>query len=114
MSTIQNHQSGSGLDEFEGPFRFDRRQRDRWPMDGGATAFQLAGDSFGRMHALHMHDYSEHGMGAISETPIPPGSIVSVGFQAPGHLAKRGEVIRCEPCGEGYRVAIIFEHRMVA
>lgn len=113
MSTKQNlHTEDWNVDG--GPFRFDRRMGDRWPVDGGATAFQLAGDSFGRMHTLQMRDCSDTGMGAVSETPIPPGSIVSIGFQMPGHLAKRGEVIRCEPCGEGYRIAVVFEHRMAA
>jgi hypothetical protein len=96
------------------PLRFERRQCDRWGLDGVATAFELAGEGFGRMHTLRMLDYSEGGLGAVSNSVIPLGATVSVGFQSPGYLAKRGVILRCMPCGEGYRVAIGFEQRMAA
>lgn len=96
------------------PLRFDRRQHDRWPLDGAATAFELASDSFGRMHDLRMRDFSHHGMAAWSDTAIAPGTTVSVGFQAPGCLARRGVVLRCLPCGRGYEMAVAFEQRMAA
>ena len=96
------------------PLRFERRQCDRWGLDGVATAFELAGDGFGRMHTLKMLNYSDGGLGAISDSVIPLGTTVSIGFQAPGYIAKRGVVLRCLPCGEGYRVAIGFEQRLAA
>jgi hypothetical protein len=96
------------------PLRFERRQADRWPLGGVATAFELAGDSFGRMHTLRTADYSHDGMGALTDDVIQPGSLVSIGFQEPGYTAKRGTVVRCLPCGDGYRVGIVFEHRLAA
>ncbi|MDY7110056.1 MAG: PilZ domain-containing protein [Planctomycetota bacterium] len=96
------------------PLRFERRQCDRWGLNGVATAFELAGDGFGRMHTLRMVDYSEGGLGAVSDSVIPLGAAVSVGFQSPGYPAKRGVILRCTPCGDGYRVAIGFEQRMAA
>jgi hypothetical protein len=97
-----------------GPLRFERRQSDRWTIDGAATAFELAGDGFGRTHALRMLDYSDLGMGAISDSVIAPGTTISVGFQSPGYLARRGTVARCLPCGDGYRIAVLFEQRLAA
>jgi len=96
------------------PLRLERREVDRWPIEGAATAFSMSSESFGRMHDLRMLDYSEYGLGAISDTAMAPGTIVSIGFQAPGYLAKRGTVERCTACGEGYRLAIQFESRLAA
>ncbi|MEY3024944.1 MAG: hypothetical protein RJA16_1770, partial [Planctomycetota bacterium] len=36
------------------------------------------------------------------------------GFEAPGYVAKRGEVIACRELGDSYRVAIRFEERLAA
>jgi len=101
-------------DQEHNPLRFERRDVDRWPIEGVGTAFRLSGEKFGQMHDLRMLDYSDDGLGAISDTVIDPGTIVSVGFQAPGYIAKRGTVLRCTPCGEGYRVAIQFQARLAA
>ena len=100
--------------EVEGPLRFERRQADRWSIDGVATAFELAGEHFGRTHTLRMLDYSDVGIGAVSDTVISPGTAVSIGFQSPGYIARRGTISRCIPCGEGYRTAILFEQRLAA
>lgn len=97
-----------------GPYRFERRQADRWNVEGTATAFCLSGEDFGRMHDLSLLDYSHDGMRAHSHGVIAPGSEISIGFQAPGYLARRGTVLRCEPCGNGYRLAIQFQARMAA
>lgn len=97
-----------------GPYRFERRQSDRWSAQGNASAICLTGDAFGRIHDLSLTDYSHDGMGAICEQWIAPGAEVSVGFAAPGRLARRGTVLRCEPCGHGYRVAVQFQARMAA
>ena len=96
------------------PLRFERRAIDRWPLEGVATAFRLSGHRFGCAHELHTIDYSTDGLGAISQTVIEPGTIVSIGFQSPGCAPKRGTLLRCIPCGEGYRVAIQFEARLAA
>lgn len=83
-------------------------------MNTAATAFELAGQNFGRMHRLKVVDASHDGIGAISDTVLMPGSVVSLGFASPGQTARRGLVLRCTPCGEGYRVAIEFEARQAA
>lgn len=94
--------------------RFERRAADRWPLNGAATAFCVSGEKFGQMHDMCVLDYSFDGMGALSSTPIDPGTVISIGFQAPGYTAKRGNVLRCVPCGNGYRVAIQFQARLAA
>jgi hypothetical protein len=114
VTTITDQSTQSPEAEAPASLPFERRQVDRWPLEGVATAFELAGANFGRMHTLKMADYSHDGMGATSDSPLPLGASVSIGFQAPGYTAKRGQVSRCEPCGDGYRVGIIFEHRLAA
>ncbi|TVQ56035.1 MAG: PilZ domain-containing protein [Phycisphaerales bacterium] len=110
---FSDHDSAQPLVD-NGPFRFERRTLDRWPVNVLGTAFELGGTDFGRTHDLQVTDFSEGGLGAISGSSITPGSIVSIGFSAPGMIAKRGTVIRCQPSGEGYRIAILFEQRMAA
>lgn len=96
------------------PLRFERRTVDRWPVQGVATVICLSGDTFGQMHELSMLDYSFDGLGALCSSVLKPGTEVSIGFQSPGYGAKRGTVLRCVPCGQGYRVAIQFQARMAA
>jgi hypothetical protein len=102
------------LDVDAGPLKFDRRSSDRWLVQCAATAFRLSGEGFGRLHELHVTDMTHDGMGAISDTVVEPGSTVTVGFENPGYLARRGTVVRCVPCGHGYRVAVRFERRLAA
>lgn len=83
-------------------------------MGGAATAFGLEGEHFGIMHEMTMCDCSHGGIAAISDDPIHPGTVVSIGFQQPGMIARRGVVRRCEPCGEGYRVGIEYQMRQAA
>ncbi len=96
------------------PLRFERRTCDRWPLAGVATVCRLGGERFGETTALKMLDYSEEGLGAICQSPIEPGAIISVAFRAPGQPSRQGVVLRCLPCGEGYHVAIRFERRWAA
>jgi hypothetical protein len=114
VSTAEESSNVAFHEDAPEPLRFERRQSDRWPIGGVATAFELAGEHFGRMHTLRPADYSHHGMGAIADDVIQPGSLVSIGFQEPGYTAKRGTVVRCLPCGDGYRVGIVFEQRLAA
>ena len=100
--------------ECAGPLRFERRAIDRWQLSGAATAFRLSGQGFGASHELCLVDCSDDGLGAISDSVIEPGTMVSIGFQSPGVVAKRGTVLRCVPCGHGYRVAIQYQARMAA
>lgn len=96
------------------PLRFERRNGSRWPLEGEATAFCLAPESFGQIHELHLMDGSDHGIGAQCDTAIPPGTVVSLGFSIHGFTARQGTVVRCLPCGDGYRVAVRFQRRMAA
>jgi len=112
--TIAQHLMKEHDHDASSPLRFERRDVDRWPVQGVATAICLSGEKFGQMHELSMLDYSFDGLGAISGTALPPGAIVSIGFQSPGYPAKRATVLRCTPCGKGYRVAIQFEARLAA
>ena len=89
-------------------FLLDRRHSPRAHVEGCATAFCLGHHNFGQIHTLRTFDYGEGGVAAYSETPIPLGCDVTVGFEARNCLAERGTVLRCQPCGEGYRVAIRF------
>ena len=116
MSVVWNQQQqATSVDHDDAPpLKFERRQVGRWPMEGVATAFGLAGDYFGEIHDLQMCDYGHGGMCAVTEEPIQPGLLVSVGFQQPGVIARRGVVRRCDPCGHGYRVAIEFQMRQAA
>ena len=114
LRIVDSHECNDDEDVQAGPLRLERRHVDRWPVQGTATAFCISGDIFGRMHDLRLLDYSDHGLGAVSDSAIDPGTIVSIGFQAPGYAARRGTVLRCTPCGEGYRVAIQFEWRRAA
>jgi hypothetical protein len=111
--TMLAHQYSQEI-EPAGPLRFERRANDRWQANGSATAFRLSGTHFGTTHELSLMDCSDDGLGAISDTVIEPGTIVSVAFQAPGIMAKRGTVLRCLPCGNGYRIAIQYQARMAA
>ncbi|MCZ6836432.1 MAG: PilZ domain-containing protein [Planctomycetota bacterium] len=96
------------------PLPFERRQHERWPMQGSARAILLDSDHFGQVSQLALLDYSAGGLGAISAKPITPGSCVSIGFTSHGYAAERGIVVKCAPCGHGYRVAIRFELRQAA
>lgn len=109
MSTAwQTNEGGTDV------LRFERRDIDRWPVHGIATAFRLGGDRFGEMHELSMLDYSHEGLGCGCAEPIEPGTVISLGFQAPGYTAKRGTVVQCVPTGNGYRLGIRFESMMAA
>lgn len=96
------------------PLRFERRLHDRWASRGIATAYRVAGQRFGERHVLRLLDESYEGLGALTSRPLEPGAVVSVGFATLGYHARSGVVLRCAPCGEGYRVAIRFEARMAA
>lgn len=94
--------------------RFERREDDRWPINGIATVFRLGGPQFGKMSELRTLEYSASGLFAVSRDPIAVGSALSIGFSTPGYIAKRGTVIRCTSCSDGYRIAIAFDARLAA
>jgi hypothetical protein len=86
----------------------ERRRSPRAHVDGHATAFCLGGGHFGQMFTMTACDYGTGGMAAVCRQPLPAGCDVSVGFEARQCDAGRGTVLRCQPCEEGYRVAIRF------
>ena len=61
---------------------------------------------------LALHDLSYGGLCALSDTPLMAGERVSV-FVPPSGLSggwnAYGRVIRCNPSGMGYRVAVEFD-----
>ena len=59
----------------------ERRHGGRWKLDGVATAFELDGESFGGMHTLKHVNYSERGIGALSDDEVRCGTSIAVGFQ---------------------------------
>ena len=76
------------------------------PLAGTATAFHLDGDRFGVMHDLVELAISDHALEARSLDLVPTGARVSLGFEAPGTPARQGQVVACDPCGDGFRVGI--------
>jgi hypothetical protein len=86
----------------------ERRLSRRAEAEGCATAFCLGGGHFGQMFTMKACDYCEGGVAVYCRTPVPPGSDVAIGFESRHCSAGRGTVLRCQPCEEGYRVAIRF------
>ena len=114
MATVTNAACTTPETEPDRPLRFERRRHERFTVPGEVTAIRIDGERFGERHDLKMLDYSPDGLGAISPTVLEPGAMVSVVFQAGEQPALRGLVLRCLPCGNGYRVAIRFELRRAA
>ncbi|MAC20619.1 MAG: hypothetical protein CMJ23_13290 [Phycisphaerae bacterium] len=75
-------------------------------IDGGATAFHLDGDRFGVMHELVELSILDGALEARTGEAVPTGVQVSLGFETPGMTARRGEVVRCAPYGEGWKIGI--------
>ena len=113
MSPMQSH-IVDHLEDPPAPLKFERRCADRWSSDGTASIFVLGGNDFGRIQELAIEDLSAGGFGAISDSPIEPGTLVSIGFSHFGAVARRGIVRRCFPCGRGYRIGIQFEMGLAA
>lgn len=62
--------------------------------------------------SLAMRDLSLGGMSALSQTPLARGERITVFFPPQGPSRgwdAYGRVLRCEPSGMGYRVAVEFD-----
>jgi hypothetical protein len=94
------------------PWRFDRRCAARVRGTETLAMHESAGAGFGRRHVVTIDDRSAAGLGGVSQTPIMPGT--SVILAAPGAIARAGTVVRCHPCGAGYRVGIALSRRRAA
>ncbi|MDE0888826.1 MAG: hypothetical protein OSA40_05135 [Phycisphaerales bacterium] len=76
------------------------------PLSGTATIFHLDGERFGEMHDLVELAISDDALEGRANAPVPAGASVSLGFEALGTIARRGEVVQCDACGEGWRIGI--------
>jgi hypothetical protein len=76
------------------------------PLSGTATIFHLDGERFGEMHDLVELAISDDALEGRATAPVPAGASVSLGFEALGTIARRGEVVQCDACGEGWRIGI--------
>lgn len=76
------------------------------PLPGSATVFHLDGERFGVMHDLVELAISDQALEARVGEAVPTGSRVSLGFEAPGNPARQGQVVTCDPCGDGFRIGI--------
>lgn len=101
--------------------KFERRTIDRWPAAGSATAVCVGGERFGESYELKLSDASLDGLGALCDSALEPGTMVSVGFHNSSMNAARfpggyrqAVVLRCLPCGTGYRVGLQFALRAAA
>lgn len=101
-------------DDAPASLRFERRTIDRWPVHGSATAVRVGGSHFGQAHELKLNDASADGLGATCDTVLEPGTMVSVRLAEPGALFRQAVVLRCQPCGSGYRVGLQFALRAAA
>jgi hypothetical protein len=100
--------------ESPNPFKFERRQCERFAVHSHASMIRITGERFGEILDLELIDYSAGGFGAFTDKPIEPGATVSIGFEMPGCPARQGMVLSCRPCGHGYRIAVKFERAMAA
>jgi hypothetical protein len=89
-------------------------QRGVTQIEGGATAFGLAGDEFGRMHELSAIDLQGPELRAVSQEPLRAGLEVSIGFESRSLMARRGVVRACEPDAGQFRVFIEIDSRLAA
>ena len=88
--------------------------RESHSIPGMATVFHLEGDDFGLMHEVVELSLCGRGIEATSPQPVVPGSVVSLGFEAPGHPARPGEIVGCVRCDEGWKIGIAFDERIAA
>lgn len=85
-----------------------------WEIPGCATTFRLDAAEFGAMSHLTDLRLADDGMLASTIDWIDPGARLSLGFEASGQTARRGEVIACRRDGDVHRIAIRFEQRLAA
>lgn len=85
-----------------------------WELPGCATSFRLDAGEFGAMSHLTDLRLTEDGLLASTVDWIDPGAQISLGFEASGQVARRGEVIACRQDGSVNRIAIRFEQRLAA
>ena len=108
QSGVKN-QAAEAVGSNQRMFLFSRRKLDRRKLDGIATVFELSGEHFGRMHTLARIDYSDEGVGGLTDRVITQGTSITVGFQSRDCIAHVGRVISCVRCDEVYHIGIVFK-----
>ena len=98
--------NGSDLHEFSSVVV--HKGRNATSIPGSVTVFHLEGEEFGLMHEVVELQVSDEGINGRSTNPVSPGSVVSMGFEAPGFPARRGEVVGCVRCPQGWQIGIEF------
>jgi len=93
---------------------FERREIDRWPLHGTLVCHEAAGQDFGHRHVLRLIDGSEEAVGAVSDEPLVPGTLLIISGLGVGGPPRTAQVLRCSPVGAGYRVAVRFARRLAA
>jgi hypothetical protein len=92
-----------------GPRMFAMRKFSRRRLGGIATVFELSGGHFGGMHTLRRVEYSDAGVGGITDALVARGTAVTVGFQSRQCMAHLGRVVSCVPFEDGYHVGVAFK-----
>ncbi|MCH2161858.1 MAG: hypothetical protein MK085_08300 [Phycisphaerales bacterium] len=88
--------------------------RDATSIPGSVTVFHLEGEQFGVMQEVVELSVSDEGMNGTSVEPVSPGAVVSMGFEQPGYPARKGEVVGCIRCDEGWQIGIQFHANAAA
>ena len=94
-------------------FRIERRRNPRWQVPGTASLLML-GSNLGTLVELDQLDGSPWWIGGSADVPATVGTRVSVGFSDPTARPSQGVVMRCEPKGTRYRIAVRFDDAPVA
>jgi hypothetical protein len=89
-------------------FKIERRTSPRWRVPGHASVLGL-GAGLGTLVELDELDGAPWWIGGDSDGAIKPGMHVTVGFSDPSARSAQGTVMRCEPKGRRFRVAIKFD-----
>jgi len=89
-------------------FKVDRRNAPRWPVAGHASVLGL-GSGLGSLVELDELDGAPWWIGGSADAAIKPGTRVTVGFSDPSARSAQGFVMRCEPKGQRFRIAIKFD-----
>lgn len=105
---------GSEVDENRTTTAEAGLARHAWQIPGCATTFRLDAEDFGAMSHLTDLRLADDGLIASTVDWIDPGARISLGFEASGQVARRGEVLACRRDGDVHRIAIRFESRLAA
>jgi hypothetical protein len=92
-------------------FKVERRKSPRWSVPGHASVLGL-GSGLGSLVELDQLDGAPWWIGGSADAALKPGTRVTVGFSDPSARSAQGVVMRCEPKGARFRIAIKFDDSM--